>query len=182
MEERITCDGTVHSVIFQNAENGYTVLRLLTEEGEVVTVVGCIPCVAPGEHLTVSGVLEQHPQHGEQLRAVELERFLPEDEEEIFNYLSSGVCKGVGPATAQRIVERFGRDTLDILGREPERLTLIKGITAKKAQEIAGSFRRHMGLRRLMEFLARYQLPPVLAMQLRQQYGDAALEMVRENP
>ena len=182
MEERITCDGTVHSVIFQNAENGYTVLRLLTEEGEVVTVVGCIPCVAPGEHLTVSGVLEQHPQHGEQLRAVELERFLPEDEEEIFNYLSSGVCKGVGPATAQRIVERFGRDTLDILEREPERLTLIKGVTAKKAQEIAGSFRRHMGLRRLMEFLARYQLPPVLAMQLRQQYGDAALEMVRENP
>ena len=182
MEERITCDGTVHSVIFQNAENGYTVLRLLTEEGEVVTVVGCIPCVAPGEHLTVSGVLEQHPQHGEQLRAVELERFLPEDEEEIFNYLSSGVCKGVGPATAQRIVERFGRDTLDILEREPERLTLIKGITAKKAQEIAGSFRRHMGLRRLMEFLARYQLPPVLAMQLRQQYGDAALEMVQANP
>ena len=182
MEERITCDGTVHSVIFQNAENGYTVLRLLTEEGEVVTVVGCIPCVAPGEHLTVSGVLEQHPQHGEQLRAVELERFLPEDEEEIFNYLSSGVCKGVGPATAQRIVERFGRDTLDILEREPERLTLIKGVTAKKAQEIAGSFRRHMGLRRLMEFLARYQLPPVLAMQLRQQYGDAALEMVQENP
>ncbi len=182
MEELITCDGTVHSIIFQNAENGYTVLRLLTEEGEVLTVVGCIPCVAPGEHLTVSGVLEQHPQHGEQLRAVELERFLPEDEEEIFNYLSSGVCKGVGPATAQRIVERFGRDTLDILEREPERLTLIKGITAKKAQEIAGSFRRHMGLRRLMEFLARYQLPPVLAMQLRQQYGDAALEMVQENP
>ena len=182
MEELITCDGTVHSVIFQNAENGYTVLRLLTEEGEVLTVVGCIPCVAPGEHLTVSGVLEQHPQHGEQLRAVELERFLPEDEEEIFNYLSSGVCKGVGPATAQRIVERFGRDTLDILEREPERLTLIKGVTGKKAQEIAGSFRRHMGLRRLMEFLARYQLPPVLAMQLRQQYGDAALEMVQENP
>ena len=182
MEELITCDGTVHSVIFQNAENGYTVLRLLTEEGEVLTVVGCIPCVAPGEHLTVSGVLEQHPQHGEQLRAVELERFLPEDEEEIFNYLSSGVCTGVGPATALRIVERFGRDTLDILEREPERLTLIKGITAKKAQEIAGSFRRHMGLRRLMEFLARYQLPPVLAMQLRQQYGDAALEMVQANP
>ena len=182
MEEHITCDGTVHSVIFQNAENGYTVLRLLTEEGEVLTVVGCIPCVAPGEHLTVSGVLEQHPQHGEQLRAVELERFLPEDEEEIFNYLSSGVCKGVGPATAQRIVERFGRETLDILEQEPERLTSIRGITAKKAQEIAGSFRRHMGLRRLMEFLARYQLPPVLAMQLRQQYGDAALEMVQENP
>ena len=182
MEELMTCEGTVHSIIFQNAENGYTVLRLLTEEGEVVTVVGCIPCVAPGEHLAVSGVWEQHPQHGEQLRAVELERTLPEDEEEIFSYLSSGICKGVGPATAQRIVDRFGAETLTVLEREPERLNLIKGITAKKAQEIAASFRQHMGLRRLMAFLAQYQLPPVLAMQLRQQYGDAALEMVENNP
>ena len=182
MDELVTCEGAVHSVIFQNAENGYTVLRLLTEEGEVITVVGCIPCVAPGEHLAVSGVWEQHPQHGEQLRAMELERTLPEDEEEIFNYLSSGICKGVGPATARRIVERFGPAALEILEREPERLNLIKGITAKKAQEIAESFRRYMGLRRLMEFLARYQLPPILAMQLRRQYGDAALEMVRNNP
>ena len=182
MEELMTCEGTVHSIIFQNAENGYTVLRLLTEEGEVVTVVGCIPCVVPGEHLAVSGVWEQHPQHGEQLRAVELERTLPEDEEEIFSYLSSGICKGVGPATAQRIVDRFGAETLTVLEREPERLSLIKGITAKKAQEIAVSFRQHMGLRRLMAFLAQYQLPPVLAMQLRQQYGDAALEMVENNP
>ena len=182
MQELTTYDGAVHSIIFQNAENGYTVLRLLTEEGEVVTVVGCIPCAAPGEHLTVSGVWEQHPQHGEQLKALELERSLPEDEDEIFNYLCSGVCKGVGPATAQRIIDRFGVDTLDILEQEPERLTTIKGVTAKRAQEIAQSFRQHMGLRRLMAFLAKYQLPPVLAMQLRQQYGDAALDMVKANP
>ena len=182
MEELVTWEGTVHSVIFQNAENGYTVLRLLTEEGEVITVVGCIPCAAPGEHLTVSGVWEQHPQHGEQLRAVELERSLPEDEEEIFDYLSSGVCKGVGPATARRIVDRFGPETLDILEQDPGRLTSIRGITEKKAQEIAASFRQAMGLRRLMAFLAQFQLPPVLAMRLRQVYGDAALEKVRENP
>ena len=182
MGEWMTCEGTVHSVIFQNAENGYTVLRLLTEEGEVITVVGCIPCVAPGEHLAVSGEWETHPQHGEQLKALELERTLPEDEDEILSYLASGICKGVGPATAQRIVDRFGVETLDILEREPERLSLIKGITAKKAQEIAESFRQHMGLRRLMAFLAQYQLPPVLAMQLRQQYGDAALRMVQDNP
>ena len=182
MGEWMTCEGTVHSVIFQNAENGYTVLRLLTEEGEVITVVGCIPCVAPGEHLAVSGQWETHPQHGEQLKALELERTLPEDEDEILSYLASGICKGVGPATAQRIVDRFGADTLDILEREPERLSLIKGITAKKAQEIAESFRQHMGLRRLMAFLAQYQLPPALAMQLRQQYGDAALRMVQDNP
>ena len=148
----------------------------------MVTVVGCIPCAAPGEHLTVSGVMEQHPQHGEQLRAVELERALPEDEEEIFSYLSSGIIKGVGPATARRIVDRFGPATLDVLETEPRRLSLIKGVTEKKAQEMGESFRRHMGLRRLMEFLARHQLPPVLAMELRERYGDAALEMIRANP
>ena len=113
MEELICREGTVHSVIFQNAENGYTVLRLLTEEGEVVTVVGCIPCVAPGEHLTVTGTWEVHPQHGEQLKAQELERTLPEEEEDIFAYLSSGICRGVGPATARRIVDRFGVETLE---------------------------------------------------------------------
>ncbi len=182
MEELTTYDGTVHSIIFQNQENGYTVLRLLTEEGEVVTVVGCIPCAAPGEHLTVSGVMEQHPQHGEQLRTVELERALPEDEEEIFSYLASGVIKGVGPATARRIVDRFGPETLDVLETEPRRLSLIKGVTERRAQEMGESFRRHMGLRRLMEFLARHQLPPVLAMELRERYGDAALEMIRANP
>ena len=126
--------------------------------------------------------METHPQHGEQLRAVEIERSLPEDAEEIFSYLSSGICKGVGPATARRIVDRFGPETLDILERQPERLSLIKGITAKKAQEIAEGFRQHMGLRRLMEFLSRYELPPVLAMNLRKQYGDGALEAVRDNP
>ena len=117
---------------------------------------GTVHSVAPGEHLTVTGVWEQHPQHGEQLRALELERSLPEDEEEIFSYLSSGVCKGVGPATARSIVERFGLESLDVLETAPERLTSIKGVTARRAQEIAESFRRHKGLRRLMAFLARY--------------------------
>ena len=182
MEELVCREGTVHSVIFQNAENGYTVLRLLTEEGEVVTVVGCIPCVAPGEHLTVTGTWETHPQHGQQLKVSELERSLPEDEDEIFDYLSSGICKGVGPTTARRIVDRFGLETLDILEADPERLQVIKGITAKKAMEIGTLFRQHMGLRRLMAFLSRYQLPPVLALRLRQQYGDGALQAVERNP
>ncbi|MEG2176020.1 MAG: ATP-dependent RecD-like DNA helicase [Oscillibacter sp.] len=182
MEELCIQEGTVHSLIFQNAENGYTVLRLLSGEGEVITVVGCIPCVAPGERLTVSGVWENHPQHGEQLRVVELERNLPEDPEEIFSYLASGAIKGVGPATARRIVDRFGADTLDMLEREPEKLAAMKGITAKKAREIAENFRLHMGLRRLMAFLAQYALPPILAVELRRQYGDDALETIRKNP
>ncbi len=182
MEELICREGTIHSIIFQNAENGYTVLRLLTEEGEVVTVVGCIPCAAPGEGLSVTGTWERHPQHGEQLRASEVERRLPEDEAEMFSYLSSGVLKGVGPATARNMVDRFGLETFDVLETAPERLTTLKGVTARRAQEIGEAFRQHMGLRRLMAFLARYELPPVLAMRLRRQYGDAALEKLRQDP
>ena len=182
MEELTTREGTVQSVIFQNEENGYTVLRLVTEEGELITVVGCIPCAAPGEHLGVSGTWETHPQHGAQLRAEEVERRLPEDAEELISYLGSGICKGLGPATARRLVERFGAETADVISSQPEKLSLIKGITARRAMEISESFRRHMGLRRLMAFLAQYGLPPVLAIRLRQIYGDGALDAIRRDP
>ena len=182
MEELTTREGTVQSVVFQNEENGYTVLRLVTEEGELITVVGCIPCAAPGEHLGVSGVWETHPQHGTQLRAEEVERRLPEDAEELISYLGSGICKGLGPATARRLVERFGAETADVISSQPEKLSLIKGITARRAMEISESFRRHMGLRRLMAFLAQYGLPPVLAIRLRQIYGDGALDAIRRDP
>ena len=182
MEELTTREGTVQSVIFQNEENGYTVLRLVTEEGELITVVGCVPCAAPGEHLGVSGAWETHPQHGTQLRAEEVERRLPEDAEELIRYLGSGVCKGLGPATARRLVERFGAETADVISSQPEKLSLIKGITARRAMEISESFRRHMGLRRLMAFLAQYGLPPVLAIRLRQIYGDGALDAIRRDP
>ena len=182
MEELTTREGTVQSVIFQNEENGYTVLRLVTEEGELITVVGCVPCAAPGEHLGVSGAWETHPQHGTQLRAEEVERRLPEDAEELISYLGSGICKGLGPATARRLVERFGAETADVISSQPEKLSLIKGITARRAMEISESFRRHMGLRRLMAFLAQYGLPPVLAIRLRQIYGDGALDAIRRDP
>lgn len=182
MEDLICREGMIHSIIFQNTENGYTVLRLLNDEGETITVVGCIPCAAPGERLIVSGAWEQHPQHGEQLRATEIIRILPEEESEILRYLSSGICKGVGPVIAQRIVERFGRATFDILEQEPERLQEIRGVTPKKALEIAEDFHQHMGLRRLMAFLVQYELSPVLALRLRRQYGDRALMTLQENP
>jgi exodeoxyribonuclease V alpha subunit len=100
-------------------------------------VVGCIPCVAPGEHLAVEGVWETHPQHGEQLRAVEIERGCPRTRRRSRATSPPASCKGVGPATAQRIVERFGPAALDVLEREPERLTALKGMTARRAQEIA---------------------------------------------
>lgn len=93
MGERCTVEGTVQHVIFQNEENGYTVLGLLTEEGELVTVVGCIPCVAPGEKLTADGLWVSHPSYGQQFAAETVERLMPETEEELISYLSSGIIK-----------------------------------------------------------------------------------------
>ena len=99
MGERCTVEGTVENVIFQNEENGYTVLNLLTDQGELITVVGCIPCVASGEGMTVSGVWVNHPSYGPQVTAELIERRMPEGDDEIVSYLSSGIIKGVGPAT-----------------------------------------------------------------------------------
>ena len=181
--ERVTVEGSVDAVIFQNEENGYTVLLLRVDgEDEPITVVGCIPCAAAGEGMTVTGVWVNHPVHGPQLSAESVERRLPQEEEDIVSYLSSGILKGIGPATAQRLVERFGADTLRMLEEEPERLRTIKGITAKKAVELSEAFRALTGLRQVMEFLARYDLPVYLAMAVQRTYGDNALQMLRDDP
>ena len=183
MGERVTVEGSVDAVIFQNEENGYTVLLLRVDgEDEPITVVGCIPCAAAGEGMTVTGVWVNHPVHGPQLSAESVERRLPQEEEDIVSYLSSGILKGIGPATAQRLVERFGTDTLRVLEEEPERLKTIKGITAKKAVELSEAFRALTGLRQVMEFLARYDLPVYLAMAVQRAYGDSALQMLRDDP
>ena len=181
--ERVTVEGSVDAVIFQNEENGYTVLLLRVDgEDEPITVVGCIPCAAAGEGMTVTGVWVNHPVHGPQLSAESVERRLPQEEEDIVCYLSSGILKGIGPATAQRLVERFGTDTLRVLEEEPERLRTIKGITAKKAVELSEAFRALTGLRQVMEFLAHYDLPVYLAMAVQRTYGDNALQMLRDDP
>ena len=182
MGERVTIEGAVDTVVFQNEENGYTVLHLLTDEGEVVTVVGCIPFAAAGESMTITGVWVNHPTYGPQLTAELVERRMPQDEESIVCYLASGVLKGVGPSTAARLVDKFGADTLRIIEEEPEKLTTIKGITAKKAMEISAAFRSLTGLRRVMEFLSRYDLPVTLAMGLLRAYGDETLEKLKDNP
>ena len=182
MGEQQTLIGTIASVIYQNEENGYAVVRLVTDDGELITVTGCIPCAAPGEELAATGSFVVHPAHGEQFAADEVERHMPTDESDILDYLASGVIRGIGPATAQKLVERFGADTLDILENTPEELRKMKGITDKRAREIAESFREQMGLRRLMDFLTRFELPVALAVPLYRRFGAGAMEALRRNP
>ena len=174
-------EGTVSAVIFQNEENGYTILRL-DVRGEEVTVVGSIPGVAPGEYLSVRGRWTRHPTYGPQMKAETVERRLPQGLKEIFHYLSSGVVKGVGKTTARNLIEEFGEDTLTVIEEDPEQLTRIRGITKRRAMQIGEAFRRQMGARRLVEFLADHKLPAELAALLRRAYGEVALEVVKTNP
>ena len=182
MDEQQTVFGTIASVIYENEENGYAVVRLATEDGELITLVGCIPRPAPGEAVAATGSYVIHPAHGEQFAADEVERHMPATESAILDFLASGAIRGVGAATAQRLVERFGADTLDVIENAPEELRKVKGVTDKRAREIAESFREQMGLRRLMDFLLRYDLPVALSVPLYRQYGAAAMEALRRNP
>ena len=181
-DDRVRIVGTVKNLIFQNQENGYTVLRLDVGGDEPVVVVGCMPFAAPGEGLTVDGVWERHPSHGEQFKASSARRSLPVGEHRIYEYLACGAVKGVGPATAALLVDAFGAKTLEVLAEEPERLAGVKGISLRKAREISETYRAQAGMRRLMEFLSANGLRPAYAMRLYRLYGDAAMEMVRANP
>ncbi len=174
--------GTVENVIFKNEENGYTVLRLKDGNGETVTVVGCFPFAAAGESMIVSGAWMTHSVHGRQFKAEYAQRMLPTNAAAIYQFLASGSVKGIGPATASLIVDRFGDRTLDVILNKPQELSQIRGIGGAKAAQISKSFRQQAGLRMLMEFVCSFGLRPVLAMRMYKYYGDEALESLRENP
>jgi len=184
MDEKclLQLNGTVQTVLFQNEENGYTVLRLENDQGELVTVVGCLPYASPGETLELGGTWERHPSHGEQFRAQRARRGLPVGARAIYEYLASRAVKGIGPATASLLVTRFGDRTLEVLADCPDRLSEIRGISQKKAREISECFRRQAGLRQLMEFLCGNGLRPEYAMRLYKCYGDGAMSVLRQNP
>ncbi|MBO6039688.1 MAG: ATP-dependent RecD-like DNA helicase, partial [Oscillospiraceae bacterium] len=174
--------GTVDSVIYKNEENGYTVLRLRDGNGETVTVVGCFPYAAQGETMLLSGAWTTHSVHGRQFKAEFAQRLMPTDTPAIYEYLAGGSVKGVGPATASLIVNRFGAKSLDVIENEPEKLAEIRGISPIKAKQISASFRQQAGMRRLMEYICSFGLRPLLAMRLYKYYGDEAMSLLQANP
>ena len=179
--EQNQLEGVVSAIIYQNEENGYTILRLDVREEEI-TVVGAMPGVSPGEYLTVKGRWVRHATYGQQFRADVVERKLPEGIKEIFHYLASGAIKGVGKATARQLIEEFGEDVLNVIEEHPEELAKLRGVSPKRARQISEAFRNQMGMRRLMEFLSKHGIPLELAMPLRRAYGDVALEVLKNNP
>ncbi len=180
--ELIELAGSVQSVIYKNEENGYTVLRLVDSNGELVTVVGCFPYAAAGESMIVSGCWTTHNVHGKQFKAEFAQRMLPTGAAAIYDYLAGGAVRGIGPATALLLVNRFGDSTLDVLERSPEKIAQIKGISLQKATQLSETFRRQTGMRRLMEFICSFGLRPVLAIRMYRFYADNAMAILQENP
>ena len=174
--------GVIAAVVFQNYDNGYAVLRLSVGGGQTVTVVGTIPLPAVGERLMVTGKWSSHASYGRQFEAEFLERLLPQTATEILGYLSSRIIKGVGPKTAARIVQRFGDETLTVMERTPERLAEVVGISREKARAIGEEFRQRVGMRQLMEFFTQHQLPAELAVRTYKRYGEAAVELLYDDP
>ena len=174
--------GTVLAILFQNQENGYTVIRFTTEEQITITVVGTIPLCTPGEKLVITGHWETHQTHGMQFHAEFLERVMPAGAQAIEQYLSSRVIKGIGPRTASRIVKLFGDETFEIMEQHPERLAEVPGISPQKARAIGVSFHKQFGMRKLLEFLLKGGLPGELAMPLYKAYGDLAMEALHDDP
>ena len=174
--------GVISSVVFENYDNGYTVLRLSLGGGQTVTVVGTIPLPVVGEQLMVTGKWGNHPSYGKQFEAEFLERMMPQTTSGILSFLSSRTIRGIGPKMAARIVDHFGEQTLQVMEREPVRLAEVTGISPQKAAEIGEAFRLQMGVRQLMEFFALHQLPAELAVRTYKIYGDAAVELLYDDP
>ena len=174
--------GTIAAVVYQNYDNGYSVLRLALDGGQTATVVGTIPLPCMGERLMVTGKWTTHSSYGKQFEAEFLERMMPQSASEILTYLSGRVIKGIGPRIAARIVQHFGDDTLRVMEREPERLAEISGISDKRAQEIGEEFRLQVGMRSLLEFFALHHLSAELAVKTYKLYGEAAMDMLYDDP
>lgn len=177
--EKIT--GYIEHIIYRNADNGYTVLNLVCSEEEV-TCVGIFAAIAEGENIEAEGEYVAHPTYGRQFKVERFEEKAPEDEEAIERYLGSGAIKGIGLALAARIVRRFREDTFRIIEEEPERLAEIKGISERKAMEIAAQVNEKRDLRQAMIFLQQYGINMNLAVKIYAEYGAEVYRIIKENP
>ena len=173
--------GYVEHIIYRNADNGYTVLNLMSGEDEI-TCVGIFSTIAEGENIEATGDYTDHPTYGTQFKVVSFEEKAPEDQEAIERYLGSGAIKGIGLAMAARIVRRFKEDTFRIIEEEPERLVEVKGISERKAMEIASQVNEKRDLRQAMIFLQQFGITMNLAVKIYNKYGQEVYGILKENP
>ena len=194
MTEREQISGSVERVTYYNAENGYSVIRLKPDsrgmlpfkyasgnEG-LITAVGNLPEVNPGEWLKLSGQWVAHAKHGRQFQVELCEQSLPATTEGIKRYLGSGMIRGVGPVMAERIVNRFGEETLEVIDYDPERLLTVLGIGKKRVQSILKSWAEQRAIKDVMIFLQSHGVSTALAIKIYKKYGDDSLAIVQNKP
>lgn len=180
MSETVT--GYIDHIIFRNEENGYTVMVLKDTKEEELTCVGSFPSVTQGASIEASGVYTHHPVYGKQFQISSFVEKMPEDTLAMERYLGSGAIKGIGAALAGRIVRRFGNDTIRIVEEEPERLAEVKGISEKKAREIAAQMTEKAEMRKAMIFLQKYGISLNLGAKIYQKYKESLYTVLQENP
>ncbi len=181
MSESVT--GYVDHIIFRNEDNGYTVMVVKTaNEEEELTCVGTFPEITQGITIEATGQFSQHPIYGKQFAIQSYVEKMPEDTQAMERYLGSGAIKGVGAALAARIVRHFGEDTIRIVEEEPERLAEVKGISEKKAREIASQVTEKADMRKAMMFLQKYGISLNLGAKIYQKYGQSVYSVLQENP
>ena len=176
-----TIKGYVDRIVFRNEENGYTVLHLVSS-GDEITCVGNMAMISEGEMIEATGRYTSHASYGEQFQVESMQVCQPEDEEAIVRYLGSGAIRGVGTALADRIVRKFKADTFRVIEQEPERLAEIKGISEKKARDIAQQVEEKREMRDAMLFLAQYGISTALSVKVYKQYGNEIYHVIKENP
>ncbi len=182
MDENITILGKVIEIIYQNPDNGYTVCEIDSASDGLFTATGYMPYLGEGENISVTGVWVTHPEYGEQLRTTYYETILPTDEQSIIDYLSSGVIYGIRAATAKKIVDKFGADSLNIMLTDPLKLAEIKGISKEKAEKIGKSYLELQSMQGILMFLQQYGISNNLAVKVHQALGSDAVEKIKENP
>ena len=173
--------GYIDHIIYQNRDNGYAVLSFITE-GEELVCVGSFKNVESGETLEIEGDFVEHPLYGSQLKAAGFRVVPPDDAASMERYLGSGAIKGIGEALAARIVRKFGEDTFRIMEEEPERLSEVKGISERKAREIAAQIIEKKDMREAFVFLQQYGISNTLAVRIYNQYGMNLYGIMKENP
>jgi exodeoxyribonuclease V alpha subunit len=175
--------GQVERITFCNEENGFTIAKVkVPGEKDLVTVAGALPGISPGEILELLGAWSNHPRFGQQFKAVACKSVLPATAAGIEKYLGSGLIKGIGPVMAGRLVKHFGEKTLSIIDRIPERLEEVEGIGEKRVQMIREAWEAQREIREVMVFLQGHGVSPTYAAKIYRQYGQRAIQVVRENP
>lgn len=180
-QEMVELKGTVEQVLYEDASSGFAVVEIDTGE-DYVPAVGNLQGVAPGEALTLTGQYVSHPKFGYQFKVALFERSLPESTAAIRKYLASGAVRGIGAALASRIVDTFGDETLEVLEKDPGRLSQVRGISAKKAEELTREFGQLFGMRTVMIFLAGHGIGSAQSVRIYKKWGPLTTDLLRENP